>query len=91
MRELKAWPEHQLWRVDVPWACFGLVVRAGRVVEVAPIASWAIGKTLVHVAHYFVRRGGVVAELRYAPDGQLFVREHRQRADGAISQFVRAL
>ncbi len=81
----------RLWRVDVPWACFGLLSTDLVVVEAAPIAAWTIGKTIEQVGRYFIRKGGTVSELRRSPQGQLFSREHRLRADGTVLQFVRAL
>lgn len=50
----------QLWSVDVPWACFGVIADRGVVVEVAPIAHWAMGKPVDEVLMYFLRRGGKV-------------------------------
>jgi hypothetical protein len=46
----------ELWSIDVPWACFGLVAQDGVVVEVAPIANWATGKTTKEVLNYFRRK-----------------------------------
>lgn len=50
----------QLWSVDVPWACFGLVVENGVVVEAANIAGWSTGKDVGEVLLYYVRKGGKV-------------------------------
>jgi len=50
----------ELWSIDVPWACFGLVAQDGKVVEVAPIAHWAEGKATEEVLSYFRRKGGKV-------------------------------
>lgn len=50
----------ELWSVDVPWACFGIVAENNTVVEAANIASWATGKPLDEVLMYFVGRGGKV-------------------------------
>lgn len=58
----------ELWSIDVPWACFGLVAQDGVVVEVAPIARWAEGKSLSYVLDYFCRKGGKT-ELVWRKDG----------------------
>jgi putative molybdenum carrier protein len=50
----------EFWSVDVPWACFGIVAEDGVVVEVAPIAGWAVGKKLEEVLDYFRRRDAVL-------------------------------
>jgi hypothetical protein len=50
----------ELWSVDVPWACFGLMSQDGVVVEVAPIANWATGKTTEEVLDYFRRKGAKI-------------------------------
>jgi len=50
----------ELWSIDVPWACFGLVAQNDVVIEVAPIAKWANGKTTAEVFNYFRRKGGEI-------------------------------
>ncbi len=43
--------------VDLPYACFGLIIERGIVVEAAPIAGWATGKPAREVLEYFKRKG----------------------------------
>ena len=50
----------ELWSVDVPWACFGIVTQDSIVVEAAPIAGWSHGKDINYVLNYFRRKGGKV-------------------------------
>lgn len=45
-----------IW-VDLPYACFGLIVRGGRVVDAAPIARWSVGKDERFVADYYRKKG----------------------------------
>jgi hypothetical protein len=45
-----------IW-VSLNYATFGLRVEEGVVVDAAPIARWAIGKTERQVADYYRRRG----------------------------------
>lgn len=52
-----------IW-VSLPYATFGLAVKAGQVVDAAPIARWAIGKPESTVAAYYRKRG---AEFREIP------------------------
>lgn len=47
-----------LYRVDVGFACFGMLVRDGIVVDVATIAYWAKSKPVEHVLAWAERRGG---------------------------------
>jgi hypothetical protein len=39
--------------IDVGYACFGLVVRAGVVVQAPPIAYWTLGRPIVVVRRYY--------------------------------------
>lgn len=45
--------------VSLPYATFGIAVRDGVVVDAAPIARWAIGKSERRVADYYRRKGAV--------------------------------
>lgn len=45
-----------IW-VSLPYATFGIAVHAGRIVDAAPIARWAIGRDETAVADYFRRKG----------------------------------
>lgn len=46
-----------LVRVDLPWAVFGLILEDNVVIEAAPIASWATGKSAREVLAYYKGRG----------------------------------
>lgn len=52
-----------LYRITTGYACFGIVVEAGRVILAAPIARWARGKPWEGVRAYYERRGAVVEAL----------------------------
>jgi hypothetical protein len=52
-----------LIRVELPWACFGLIARAGVVVETAPISKWAVGKQARETIAYWQNRGAKVTYL----------------------------
>lgn len=47
----------RLWRIEGPRFVAGLVVRAGVVVEAAPILGWAVGRPWSSVRAYAVRKG----------------------------------
>ena len=49
--------------VSLPYATFGIEVRDGRVVDAAPIARWAIGKSEQYVANYYRRKGARFVKL----------------------------
>lgn len=51
-----------IW-VSLPYATFALAVEAGRVVQAAPIAGWAIGQPEHRVADFYRRRGAEFREL----------------------------
>jgi hypothetical protein len=39
--------------IDLHYACFGLIVEAGKVVKAPPIAAWAIGKPIAGVRWFY--------------------------------------
>jgi hypothetical protein len=47
-------------RVELPWACFGLLVHDGRVAGAPPIASWCTGRPAPAMWDYWQRRGALV-------------------------------
>ena len=49
-----------LYRISLPYATFGLVAENNIVVKAAPIAKWAIGKTIDNVLFYYEGRGAKV-------------------------------
>jgi hypothetical protein len=53
-----------IW-VSLSYATFGIRVERGRVVDAAPIARWAIGKSERFVADYYRRRGAIFQRLPY--------------------------
>lgn len=42
--------------VDAPHFYAGLILRNGRCVRAAPILQWAVGKSAIELAEYFVRK-----------------------------------
>ena len=51
------------YRIELPYACFGVVVDKGKIVEAAPIARWTIGKDAKAVFEYFKKTKGKVERL----------------------------
>ena len=49
-----------LYQIDLGYACAGVVVRAGLVIEAAPIFRWAIGKSWVYFESWVRGMGGTV-------------------------------
>lgn len=46
--------------IDLPYACFGLVIGArGVVVDAPPIARWTMGRHWAEVANYFTAKKGM--------------------------------
>lgn len=39
--------------IDLPYACFALVVENGKVVRAPPIAKWALGRNTEVVVKYY--------------------------------------
>ena len=50
-----------LYRIDLPYACFGLVVCNGQVTGAPPIARWTVGRSIKDVVAYYTRKGASVA------------------------------
>jgi hypothetical protein len=53
----------QLYRVDLPYACFGIVGVNSIVMEAAPIAGWMVGKHLDDMKSWTARKGGSIAPI----------------------------
>jgi hypothetical protein len=47
-----------LYRVTLSYACYGVVVRDGQIIEAAPIARWSVGKPLAQFAAWVRKKGG---------------------------------
>ena len=64
--------EDRLYRVDLSYACFGIVVGDDNVVtSAAPIGCWMVGKNLVReVVPWVVRRNGKIEQLPDPPKGE---------------------
>lgn len=50
--------------ISLPWACFGLGCQSGRVIHMAPIAKWTLGKPEQFVLDYFRRKGAEIVRIR---------------------------
>lgn len=51
----------RLVRVDLPYACYGIEVEGGVVVDAAPIANWMIRKDFAYCARWIEGKGGTWA------------------------------
>ena len=51
-------------RIVLPYAVFGIAARGGMVVEAAPIGAWMIGKTIVFVRAWVIKKCGSMEDLR---------------------------
>jgi len=49
-----------LFRVVLPHAVFGVVVINDKVVQTAPIAKWAQGKSWQYVHAYYTKKGAII-------------------------------
>ena len=55
--------------LTIPGACFGVVVRAGRIADAAPIGRWMLGKTEKQIRYWVRQKGGTMEALALAPTG----------------------
>ena len=49
-----------LCRVTLYYACYGIVIEDDRIVEAAPIARWAVGKSFEYFKNWVRGKGGRV-------------------------------
>lgn len=54
--------EQLLW-IDLPYACYGLVIEDNVVMDAPPIARWMIGKHVIYVANWLYGKKAVVVEV----------------------------
>lgn len=53
----------KLYWVSLPYATFGIISKDGWVIDAAPIAKWAIGKTMNEVWKYYTyKKKAVIRE-----------------------------
>jgi len=50
--------DDEIVQIDTGYACFGIVVKEGRVVAAPPIAGWCIGRRANEVIEYYLRAKG---------------------------------
>ena len=51
-------------RIELSYAVFAVAIKAGIVVDAAPIARWMIGKARLDVEAWVRRKSGIIVELR---------------------------
>lgn len=49
--------------INLPYACFGIVVENNKVVRAAPIAKWALGKDIQFVLNFYKKKKAEIKEL----------------------------
>jgi hypothetical protein len=52
-----------LYRVVLSYACYGVWVENGVIVDAAPIARWAIGKSISYFEGWVRKKGGTIESL----------------------------
>ena len=60
----------RLFLVDLPFACYGIEVRGGRVITAPPIARWMVGQGGLAVRRYVAGKGGTITEVQEPPAQQ---------------------
>lgn len=53
------------FRIELPYACYGLCVKNGRVVMTAPIAGWMVGKEWNYCYGWLSRKGADISMLDF--------------------------
>lgn len=50
----------RLYQITMRSCCFGVVVKNGEIVFIAPIMKWALGKTWQFFIHWIKSKGGKI-------------------------------
>ena len=59
-----------LIQIDLPYACFGIVVRHGKVIDAAPIGNWMVGKLWKDIKPWIAKKNGKYECTQGGLDGQ---------------------
>jgi len=59
-----------LVQIDIPYACFGITVKHGVVIEAAPIGKWMIGKPWKDIKVWVNKKKGKCVCMHNPPGGQ---------------------
>jgi len=49
-----------LYWIDVNYACYGIIVKNGIIIEAPPIAKWATGKSFKEFQRFVQRKNGKI-------------------------------
>lgn len=49
--------------IDIPYAYFAIAIKDGKLVDAAPIAKWALGKTQDYFFNWVKKKGGRIIKI----------------------------
>ncbi len=49
-----------LYRIDLPYACYGIITKRCVVVRVPPIAKWMVGKNILFIKEWVRKKKGKI-------------------------------
>jgi hypothetical protein len=52
--------EGNMFRVNLPYACGGVIVKEDQVVQTAPIFNWMVGKSIGFITRWVNAKGGEI-------------------------------
>ena len=52
-----------LYRIVLPYACGGLIVRDNIIIDSAPIFKWMINKRLSEIKKWIIKKNGILEKL----------------------------
>ncbi len=52
-----------LYQITLSYACFGIVVEDGIVVEAAPIGGWMVGKRISYITAWVIKKWGMLKQV----------------------------
>jgi hypothetical protein len=51
-----------LYRIDLPWATYGIEVKNGIVTSAPPLLGWMVGSKLRRIEYWVVSKGGKIVK-----------------------------
>lgn len=60
MKDTEVKSKEVIYRIILPYACYGIITVDGIITLAPPIASWAVGKSITEFIKWIELKGGIV-------------------------------
>ena len=54
----------KLYRIELKYGVFGMLIENNKVVDSAPMGRWTVGKDINYVLNYYKKKGAVITEIK---------------------------